>query len=127
MWNTSKIVSASRHESCRIGERGNFMIELFFIKPLLFIFSSPQEWILVIVAVSLLFGAKKLPELAKSLGQTRKAFKEGMREAEEDEAKEKETLRTLSPLKPAVTEIDDETLLEEIRRRREKAAQLESN
>ncbi len=103
------------------------MIELFFIKPLLFIFSSPQEWILVIVAVSLLFGAKKLPELAKSLGQTRKAFKEGMREAEEDEAKEKETLRTLSPLKPAVTEIDDETLLEEIRRRREKAAQLESN
>ncbi len=103
------------------------MIELFFIKPLLFIFSSPQEWILVIVAVTLLFGANKLPELAKSLGQTRKAFKEGMREAEEDEVKEKEKLQTLPALKPAVTEIDDETLLEEIRRRQEKTKQLESS
>ena len=69
--------------------KGDCMIEIFLAKPsLLFIFSSPQEWILVIAAVSLLFGANKLPELAKSLGQTRKAFKEGMREAEEDEAKE---------------------------------------
>ncbi len=90
-----------------------------FIEPhLLFIFSSPQEWILVIAAGFLLFGANKLPELAKSLGQTRKAFKEGMREAEEDErAEAKEKARNSIDVKLAITEVDDATLLEEIRRR----------
>ena len=45
------------------------MIELmFFIKPMIFfIFSSPQEWLIVIAAGFLLFGANRLPELAKSL------------------------------------------------------------
>jgi TatA/E family protein of Tat protein translocase len=47
-----------------------------FLHPLmLFIFSSPIEWIIVIAAVVLLFGANKLPEMAKSLGQARKEFK----------------------------------------------------
>lgn len=95
------------------------MVEQLFNAPsLLFIFSSPQEWILVIAAVFLLFGANKLPELAKSLGHTRKAFKEGMREAEEDErAEAKEKTRVSIDAKPAIAEVDDATLLEEIRRR----------
>lgn len=105
------------------------MVEVFFIKPaILFIFSSPQEWILVIAAVSLLFGAKKLPELAKSLGKTRKAFKEGMRETEDDEVEEKEEALRLPSLKTTISEIDDATLLEEIRRRKERQAkQLETD
>ncbi len=106
------------------------MIELFFIKPaMLFIFSSPQEWILVIAAVSLLFGANKLPQLAKSFGQTRKAFKEGMREADEEERVEKTEKRLdAHDAKPSITEIDDETLLEEIRRRKERQIkQIETN
>jgi len=103
------------------------VIELSFINSsLLFIFNSPQEWILVAAVAFLLFGAKKLPELAKSLGQSRKAFKQGMREAEEEEVKEKTP--ELSSLKPTISEIDDETLLEEIRRRKEqKVKQLETN
>ena len=105
------------------------MIELLFIKPLpLFIFSSPQEWILIVAALFLLFGANRLPELAKSFGQTRKAFKDGMREAEEEEqAEAKEKRLGLSNVKPAITEIDDEMLLEEIRRRKEKVNQLETS
>lgn len=104
------------------------MIELLFTKPLmLFIFSSPQEWILVVAALFLLFGANRLPELAKSLGQTRKAFKQGMLEAEEEEAKAKEKTPVPTDLKPAIAEIDDEALLEEIRRRRENVRQLGTN
>ncbi len=93
------------------------MIELFFNPTILFIFSSPQEWMLVAVAVSLLFGANKLPELAKSIGKTRKAFKEGMREADEEDR-----ISVQSPVvpvtKPILNEIDDETLLQEINRRK---------
>jgi sec-independent protein translocase protein TatA len=86
--------------------------------------------ILIIVAILfLLFGATRLPQLAKSLGQTRKAFKDGMREAEEEERLEQEQKRLQEPRQvsnlnapaPSVTEIDDETLFEEARRR---AAQM---
>ena len=44
------------------------------------------EILLIVAVLFLLFGATRLPQLAKSLGQSRKAFKEGMREAEEEEA-----------------------------------------
>lgn len=42
------------------------------------------EIILIVAAVFLLFGASRLPKLAKSLGQSRKAFKEGMEEMENE-------------------------------------------
>lgn len=46
------------------------------------------EIILIVAVVFLLFGASRLPKLAKSLGESRRAFKEGLREAEEAERKE---------------------------------------
>ena len=49
---------------------------------------GPQELILVVLVVFLLFGATRLPQLAKSLGQSKRAFKEGLAEAEEEEKKE---------------------------------------
>jgi sec-independent protein translocase protein TatA len=74
------------------------------------------EIIGIVIVLFLLFGATRLPQLAKSLGQSRKAFKEGMREAEEEEAAE----RQLSPAdKPRVAELSDEALAEEMRRRAE--------
>lgn len=42
------------------------------------------EIILIVLAVFLLFGASRLPKLAKSLGESRRAFKEGMDEAEQE-------------------------------------------
>ncbi len=48
------------------------------------------EIILIVAVLFLLFGASRLPQLAKSLGQTRKAFKEGMKEAEEEERAEQQ-------------------------------------
>jgi sec-independent protein translocase protein TatA len=43
------------------------------------------EIILVLAVLLLLFGAKKLPELARSLGRSAKELKEGLREGEQDE------------------------------------------
>lgn len=47
-----------------------------------------QELIIVLVIVLLLFGAKKLPELSRALGQSLKEFRKG-REEEEKPASSK--------------------------------------
>lgn len=74
------------------------------------------EIIGIVIVLFLLFGATRLPQLAKSLGQSRKAFKDGMREAELEEADEKQ-LRSAD--EPKITEMSDEALAEEMRRRAE--------
>jgi sec-independent protein translocase protein TatA len=80
------------------------------------------EIILIVAVLFLLFGASRLPQLAKSLGQSRKAFKEGMREAEEEERAEAEAKRLADAKNvaglnaPRVTEIDDEARFDEARR-----------
>lgn len=80
------------------------------------------EILLVMAVIFLLFGASRLPQLAKSLGQTRKAFKEGMREAEEEERIELEQKRlnpnqTATLAAPQVSNMTDEELMAEMRRR----------
>ena len=82
------------------------MTILMFLLP-----ESPMIWIFVIAVIFLLFGGSKLPQLAKALGQSKKAFREGIAEADEDEALAK-------PSKPAsLASVDDEELFEEARRR----------
>lgn len=51
-----------------------------------------QELIVILVIILLLFGAKKLPELGKSLGQGIKEFKKTTKEivADDDEKPEKD-------------------------------------
>lgn len=44
---------------------------------------GPFEWILIIAAVVLLFGAKKIPELAKGIGQGIREFKKAAKEVEQ--------------------------------------------
>jgi len=50
----------------------------------LLLFVIGTEWIVVLVvaAILLLFGGTKLPQLAKALGQSKKAFREGLDEGE---------------------------------------------
>jgi sec-independent protein translocase protein TatA len=81
------------------------------MKVLLFALESPTIIILVVAAIFLLFGGSKLPQLAKALGQSKKAFKEGMDEAER--ANEKAASDSRSKL----DSVDDEALFEEARRR----------
>ncbi len=49
---------------------------------------GPTELLLIIVAIFLLFGATRLPQLAKALGQSKRAFKEGLDEGEREPRKE---------------------------------------
>ena len=44
---------------------------------------SITHWIVILAVVVLLFGAKKIPELAKGVGQGIKDFKKAMKENEE--------------------------------------------
>ncbi len=76
------------------------------------------EILLIVAVLFLLFGATRLPQLAKSLGQSRKAFKEGMREAEEEEKAEAQKLSSKAA-PPQVSAVSDEALEEEMRRRAE--------
>ncbi|MDQ3474015.1 MAG: twin-arginine translocase TatA/TatE family subunit [Pyrinomonadaceae bacterium] len=46
------------------------------------------ELIAIAVVIFLLFGATRLPQLAKALGQSKRAFKEGLDESEKEELKE---------------------------------------
>ncbi|HSK71556.1 MAG TPA: twin-arginine translocase TatA/TatE family subunit [Pyrinomonadaceae bacterium] len=89
-----------------------FVVNLFLIG------LGTTEIMLIVAALFLLFGASRLPQLAKSLGQSRKAFKEGMREAEEEFELEKDGKMLNSKIAaPQISNVDDETLFEEARRR----------
>lgn len=76
----------------------------------LFAFESPTIILLVVAAIFLLFGGSKLPQLAKALGQSKKAFKEGLDESERDD-------RNKSDARAKLDSVDDEALFEEARRR----------
>ena len=47
---------------------------------------GPTEWIIIGVIVILLFGAKKLPEMARSLGKAQGEFKKGLKEGATEES-----------------------------------------
>ncbi|MFZ0829268.1 MAG: twin-arginine translocase TatA/TatE family subunit [Verrucomicrobiia bacterium] len=61
-------------------------------------FLGGWEWIIVILAVLLLFGAKKIPELAKGLGTGIKEFKKATREVTDEI--QNTTTDTPPPAKP---------------------------
>lgn len=44
------------------------------------------ELVIIVLVVFLLFGATRLPQLAKALGQSKKAFREGIDEGEREPA-----------------------------------------
>jgi len=47
-----------------------------------------QELLVVLVIILLLFGATKLPELARSLGKAKREFEKGIKGEEENKGKE---------------------------------------
>lgn len=55
-------------------------------------FLGPQEIILIVLALLLLFGGKKIPELMKGLGRGMKEFKKAKEEMDEDEVSSKDKL-----------------------------------
>lgn len=76
------------------------------MKLLLFVIGTEWIVVLVVVAILLLFGGTKLPQLAKALGQSKKAFKEGIDEGDRE-----------GDSRSKLNSVDDEALFDEARRR----------
>ena len=93
---------------------------------MLFIFDSPTQIIFVVAVILLLFGSTRLPQLAKSIGQSQKAFKDGLREGEEAERIEQQKRELSAPppidiaAEPPISDLSDEELMAEMRRRQNK-------
>ncbi len=55
-------------------------------------FTSIWHWVIVLLVIVLLFGAKKIPELAKGLGSGIKNFKKAVKDDEEEAKNESKIL-----------------------------------
>jgi sec-independent protein translocase protein TatA len=54
-------------------------------------FVGPWQWIIIGLAILLLFGGKKLPELMKGLGTGIKEFKSATKDEDKEEEEKKES------------------------------------
>jgi len=68
---------------------------------------GPWEIILILAVVLVLFGAKKLPELAKGMGQGIKEFKKASRGVNDELERAMDDTPTYTP--PPATQITEET------------------
>lgn len=68
---------------------------------------GPSEVLLIFLAILLLFGGKKLPELARSLGKSIGEFKRGQNEGHQA-VKESEKTKLSVPQDKPVTKSEDE-------------------
>ena len=73
------------------------------------------EWLIIIGVLVLLFGAKRLPEMARSVGQSARVFKGEMKGLKDDEGHNapqgapKPTTRPAAPAEPrALPGVDDQ-------------------
>jgi sec-independent protein translocase protein TatA len=62
------------------------------------------EILIILIVVLLIFGPRRLPEMAKGLGQSVRAFRKEMRDFRDDlEADERRPRSTSDPVPPVVT------------------------
>lgn len=64
---------------------------------------QPWHWVIVIAVFVLLFGAKKLPDAARSLGKSMRIFKSEIKEMQ-SESKSDSTDGVVPPAKPIASE-----------------------
>ena len=51
---------------------------------------SPWQLMIIVILVVVLFGSKKIPDLARSLGKAKNEFKKGLAEGAKEESEDKE-------------------------------------
>lgn len=51
---------------------------------------EPSHWLLLILVVVILFGAKRLPDLARALGRSLRIFKSEVKELNKEEKKKED-------------------------------------
>ncbi len=85
---------------------------------------GPTELIIALVVILLLFGAKRIPELARGLGSGVREFKAGTKEGQLEDKKKEE--KEKADEQPASEVRADETTLEDDTVQAEKAEQKRS-
>jgi len=65
---------------------------------------QPWHWLIVIIAFILLFGAKKLPDAARSLGRSMRIFKSELKELQSDSQPSATTPPPAAPTTPVDAE-----------------------
>ena len=85
---------------------------------------GPMELIIALVVILLLFGAKRIPELARGLGSGVREFKAGTKEGQIEDKDKKDKKNEEGPVSEDKT--DEEKLEEDATIRAEKAEQNRS-
>jgi sec-independent protein translocase protein TatA len=68
---------------------------------------SPWHWAILAVVIILLFGAKRLPDAARSLGKSMRIFKSEVKEMQND-GKPDSSAPSPAPVQPTVTAVQSE-------------------
>ena len=55
---------------------------------------GPWELAIIVIVIVALFGAKKIPELARSIGKAKGEFQKGLKEGAQDESGKKDAPQT---------------------------------
>jgi TatA/E family protein of Tat protein translocase len=85
---------------------------------ILFLPENPMIWLLIVGVIFLLFGGSRLPQLARALGQSKHAFKEGLEESDDiRHDQQQKPVEGRGENKRSLESIDDEALFAEARRR----------
>lgn len=68
-----------------------------------------QELLLILLIIVLIFGARKLPDLARSLGSSAKEFRKGIEDGNQDDSEEAEAIEAIDadPAKPDSPEVSE--------------------
>lgn len=79
--------------------------------------ASPTHLLLILIVILLLFGAKRLPELGRSLGQSIQEFKGGLDTKELPEEEKRDEPVVAKPQKPSSQKVAQEEEVEEAHRK----------
>ncbi len=66
------------------------------------LFNSPSQWLILIIVCLVIFGAKRLPEIARSLGRSLGEFKKVRKEMEQELLEEEKRVAASKPADDAV-------------------------
>jgi sec-independent protein translocase protein TatA len=71
---------------------------------MVFAFGQPGPWqiLICLVLIAVLFGAKRIPDLARSIGKAKGEFKKGLLEGEKEEKEAEAAAKTDEPVKEIV-------------------------
>lgn len=70
---------------------------------------GPTEWLLILLVVLLLFGATRLPNVARGLGRSMRIFKSEMDEMKTESTQRKEAIASHSQQDPVAGETPEQT------------------